>query len=367
MAMFLRIEVRLDGISNYVVWKHRIQTVFKEAVVWDIVRQVVVPTTATDELVEFTKNNAKEKKILMHTLEDHVVPQVRGNTYAYQMCTALTTLYQSINENKKMVLKEQLKNILMTKVESVVHYLGRVKQGRDNLTAIGETVASTELVRIAVARLPKSWEVFGNVVTSRENLPNWDRLWDDCVQREIRKTSSGGVKIADEEDVALRAKGKNKGKAKKRASLDGAKGKEKKKKEDTDMSKVKCWACQKMGHYVATCPERKNKGKRGSATLAKVKQFASQFDQDFAFITSTSKRALDIEIVLGDDRTVRIVGVGTVTFERESLPPLKVMDVLHVPRMKKNLISVSTMEKGFDATFSGEQVLMHPKGASITS
>jgi hypothetical protein len=64
----------------------------------------------------------------------------------------------------------------MTKAESVVHYLGRVKHVRDDLTAIGEAVAPTELVRIAIAGLPKSWEVFGDVVTSRENLPNWDRF-----------------------------------------------------------------------------------------------------------------------------------------------------------------------------------------------
>lgn len=42
------------------------------------------------------------------------------------------------------------------------------------------------------------------------------------------------------------------------------------------------------------------------------------------------------------------------TFERESLPPLKVMDVLYVLGMKKNLISMSAMEeKVFDVTFSG--------------
>ena len=64
------------------------------------------------------------------------------------------------------------------------------------------------------------------------------------MQHEIRKTGSGGVKIVDEEDVALIAREKNKGKAKKGASSDGAKGKEKKKKKDTDISKVKCWACQ---------------------------------------------------------------------------------------------------------------------------
>ena len=91
-----------------------------------------------------------------------------------------------------MTLKEQLKNIRMTKAKSVVHYLGRGKQVRDDLTAIGEAVASTELVRIAVAGLPKSWEVFGDTVTSRENLPNWDRFWDDCVQHEIQKIGSGG-------------------------------------------------------------------------------------------------------------------------------------------------------------------------------
>ena len=66
-----------------------------------------------------------------------------------------------------------------------------------------------------------------------------------------------------------------------------------------------------------------------------------------------AERTLDIEILLGDDHTMRVVGVGTVTFERESLPPLKVMDVLYVLGMK-NLISVSAMEeKGFDVTFSG--------------
>ena len=60
--------------------------------------------------------------------------------------------------------------------------------------------------------------------------------------------------------------------------------------------------------------------------------------------------------------------MGTVTFERESLPPLKVMDVFYIPGMKKNLISVSVMaEKGYGVTFSGGQVFMHPRGASITS
>ena len=82
MAMFVRIEDRLDGISNYAVWKDIIQTMFEEATIVDIVWQVVVPPITADELAEFTKNNAKTKRILMVRLKDHVVPHVRRNTIA---------------------------------------------------------------------------------------------------------------------------------------------------------------------------------------------------------------------------------------------------------------------------------------------
>ena len=55
-------------------------------------------------------------------------------------------------------------------------------------------------------------------------------------------------------------------------------------------------------------------------------------------------RRINHEIELGDESIVRAVGIGTVTFQRESLPPLAVSEVLHVPGLKKNLISMSTIE-----------------------
>jgi hypothetical protein len=39
---------------------------------------------------------------------------------------------------------------------------------------------------------------------------------------------------------------------------------------------------------------------------------------------------------------VKEVGCGTVSFQRESLPPMLLTEVLYVPRLKKNLESVST-------------------------
>ena len=61
------------------------------------------------------------------------------------------------------------------------------------------------------------------------------------------------------------------------------------------------------------------------------------------YFSELSESGTDIEVVLGDDNIVRAGGVGTLTFDREPKPPLKVSDVLYVLRMKKNLISISAL------------------------
>jgi hypothetical protein len=50
-----------------------------------------------------------------------------------------------------------------------------------------------------------------------------------------------------------------------------------------------------------------------------------------------------MKIALGDDRYFTVAGVGTVSFRRDGLPPISFVDILYVPGMKKNLISVSTL------------------------
>jgi hypothetical protein len=43
-------------------------------------------------------------------------------------------------------------------------------------------------------------------------------------------------------------------------------------------------------------------------------------------------------------------------------------DVLYVPRLKKNLISVSSIQdRGFEVSFRGTKVLIHSRGSNVTS
>jgi hypothetical protein len=76
----------------------------------------------------------------------------------------------------------------------------------------------------------------------------------------------------------------------------------------------------------------------------------------------------DAEVVLGYDQEVKVVGCGTVSFWRESLSPMTLTEVLYVPCLKKNLVSVYTIEeKGYEVFFCDGQLLLFPKGSSITS
>ena len=65
-----------------------------------------------------------------------------------------------------------------------------------------------------------------------------------------------------------------------------------------------------------------------------------------------SQLDIDVEVVLGDDTVVREGGRGTITFQRESTCPMILIDVLFVPGMKKNLISVSMIkDRGLGVSF----------------
>ena len=72
------------------------------------------------------------------------------------------------------------------------------------------------------------------------------------------------------------------------------------------------------------------------------------------------------KVSLGDDYQYPIKGVGEASYKLDSGNPLKMKEVLYVPGLKKNLLSISALDKkGFRVAFIDGQVLIWPKGKKI--
>ena len=102
---------RLNGARNFVPWEARIMLILEENELWD----EVVHSTQTNPiqvlvsidvqaLATFNKQDIKARRIILDAVKDHVIPHISSKDRAYKMSDALTSLYQSSNENRKMVL-----------------------------------------------------------------------------------------------------------------------------------------------------------------------------------------------------------------------------------------------------------------------
>ena len=69
---------------------------------------------------------------------------------------------------------------------------------------------------------------------------------------------------------------------------------------------------------------------------------------------------------LGDDYQYPIKGEGGVVYHLESGKQIRMRKILYVPGLKKNLLSIFTLEeKGYRVAFIDGQVLMWPKGKNL--
>jgi hypothetical protein len=64
-------------------------------------------------------------------------------------------------------------------------------------------VDDIELVNVALNGFTKSWEPFVKGICTWEKLPNWERLWDDCIQEEAWEESKANKQGDGEENLAL--------------------------------------------------------------------------------------------------------------------------------------------------------------------
>ena len=175
-----------------------------------------------------------EKRIIVDSIKDHLIPQV----------SSLTKLFEGKNINRKMTLRNQLKNVKIQNAETIQSYFTRVSQIKEQLEVVDEEVENADIVMTTLNGLPRSWDSFIQGIYARKKLVKFSRLWKECSQEEariaVRQENMGS------EDQALTVHSK-KGR---RINPHYSKGNNSHSKDNNrkDLSKVRCYTCDEKGH-----------------------------------------------------------------------------------------------------------------------
>ena len=81
--------------------------------------------------------DTKARRIILEGVKDHIICHLSRNKTTKAMWTTIIGLYERSSEARKLVPKEKIRNFGMAKSQSMVSYLTRFSQMRNELAGVG--------------------------------------------------------------------------------------------------------------------------------------------------------------------------------------------------------------------------------------
>jgi hypothetical protein len=172
----LRLEYALEGRSNYIAWKDRMEAVLEDNGLKEFIDKDVPKLDVADEanLDAWKKKVAKVRRILLEGVQDHIVSSFHGKVTPYAMWNTLTDLFQNSSDHRKLMLKDKLRKIKMEKGDSIPKYPMKFVKCRDEMGSVGIIVVDDDLVSVTDPLWkPRFFHLF--VFSSRDIIPKF--LW----------------------------------------------------------------------------------------------------------------------------------------------------------------------------------------------
>lgn len=239
---------KLEGASNYRVWKKRIDLILENNKVLDLVKGKVkkpIDDSSDANKVKFKELELMAMTLMVEGIKDNLVPLIANINHAQEKYEALSKLFTIKNIGQMASLKNELRTPKMTKEDAMASFV-KIARIRDELLAIDEIVLDKELMITVLLGLPPTWGAFAAGLNSWKEAPTFEEVWTTCSEEQLRLSL-----VANSKDVSNAYIAQHKGKR--------SKGPRKK----IDMSKVECCQCHKKGHYKSHCPDNpRNKGEK---------------------------------------------------------------------------------------------------------
>uniref|UniRef100_A0A2N9FRN5 CCHC-type domain-containing protein n=1 Tax=Fagus sylvatica TaxID=28930 RepID=A0A2N9FRN5_FAGSY len=372
--------VKFDGTGNFGLWQRRVKDLLvQQGLVKALYGKTKKPEKMTDD--EWEELDMKAVSTIRLLLADEVMYDVMEENSTAGIWLNLEKRYMSKSLTNKLHLKQKLYGLKMTEGADLRQHINTFKQIISDMLRIDIKFEDEDKAMMLLTSLPASYEhlvttlLYGKETLELEEvsgalLDHYQRKHKDSAESSgeglVVKGYQDRGRKKDKDDKSARGRSKSKSKT------------------------VKCFKCQKKGHMKRECPEW-NKGKEESSTSVNVVA-DSESDGDMLSVSSSTDglnnswlldsacsfhvtphrnwfdtyRSINCGSVrMGNDATCTIIGMGTIKIKMSDGVVRTLEEVRHIPDMRKNLISLGTLDsKGY--SYKSENGIMKvSKGAMV--
>src|SRR5713101_1449525 len=165
------------------------------------------------------------------------------------MFDSLTKPFEGKNINRKMTLRNQLKNVKIHNAKTIQYYFTRLSQIKEQLEAVDEEVENAEIVMTSLNGLPRSWDSFIQGICARKKLVKFSILWEELSQEEAQIESREEKMGSEDQALTVHSK-------KNRRSNYRSKGKISHSRKY--LNTIRCYTCDEKAHISRVCPNKRN-------------------------------------------------------------------------------------------------------------
>lgn len=362
---------KLTG-GNYHTWKFQMKMSLIGRNLWEIVTgdEVEDPEASDQDRKKFKRrqNQALASICLSVSTENQIY--VRSAESAEEAWNSLQQHFEKKSLAHKIFYRRKLYAAKMEKGASMINHVNYIKTLAEHLEAVGDPIQEKDLVIILISSLS---EEYAHLITALETIADERLTWDyvrDRVVYEHEKLQSASAEVKQEKcDNALLTSNPQS------------------QRKPFNPRDKKCFYCHQKGHFAKNCFKKKSDQKKSeSANNVEAEDQKSEELNEIAlavspgptkepntndwwidsgasrhmtpnkrFYSNFIKFKTPTQVNLADDKSVFAYGKGDIrieVFDGSKKYDLSLKDVLYVPRIKKQLLSIPAMiNKGAEVHF----------------
>eukprot|EP00253_Pinus_taeda_P004754 PITA_04754 len=347
-------EDKLREKADYHRWKMSIDLTLEDQGMLDHVRGNVVEPPSNASVAARNKWKTKEvkaKKIIWDSIDKCLVAYIFDLNTSKEIYDRLVSLFKVNDAKQVLFLRNKLKEIKKGKDESMQTYFLRITEIRNDLLSIGETITDREMVLTTLGGLPSKWYVFRTTLLNNNVIPSFEELMARCIQEETKDShwdDDQNPSHSNQRNDKFSSRGK-------RSVRNQGRGQPFKKARNSryESNMVE----NKQDEYYLPVA-LSTSAPSDSMGIWLIDSGASRHFTGYKEVLhNLIEKETNLEIVLGDNMKYPMKGVGSVSLKLNQGNTIHLQDVLYVPDLKKNLVSISAMEdKGYKVTFNDGKV-----------